>query len=162
MVKTRDEVAVLIAMESLVIPRVGLAIKSASASSAGSVDGKVLKLDLSASTETSGKPQLNFSNRINSRTDWSKIDETRCKITNERCYLAVNQRLSDPKVNIRHMLLGQNKSSWSSSRVPLLAYSFSTWAHTTATHDWTAVARHHVTNVWRRQETITEGPKHFK
>ena len=94
--------ALLTAMEIFVVPRVVLAMKSANASSGRSLDGEVLKHDLSASTEKFGPPQLNSSSGINSLTHLSRIDETRCYINNEGGRLAVNEKNSERQAYTHH------------------------------------------------------------
>ena len=72
-VETKVQDAVLTAIESLVIPRVELTMKSANASSGRSPDGNLLEpdqMDFSGNVEGL---QLTASSRINSHTDLKKL-----------------------------------------------------------------------------------------
>ena len=80
-VETRIQDAVLTAIESLVIPSVELAMKSASAFSGQSLDGNVLKLDQRDFSGNVQGLQMTASSRLNSHTDLNKIDETRGNYT---------------------------------------------------------------------------------
>ena len=96
--------AVLTAMQSLMIHRKGVAMKSANASSARSLDGNVLEPDQREFLGTVDERQFNTSTRINSHTDLSIIDETRGNITVEGVDLAVNKRNSVRQTHTHHMV----------------------------------------------------------
>ena len=77
MVKTRKHDAVLTVIESLLIPRAELAMKSVNASSRRSVDSVVLDPDRSDFLRIVESLLTTASSRINSNTDLKSIDETR-------------------------------------------------------------------------------------
>ena len=86
----RVQDAMLTAMESLVIPRVEMAIKSADASSCWYVDSVVeIFLDFLGNIEGL---EMITSSKINSNTGLNKVDETHGNITAEEGDLLVNER----------------------------------------------------------------------
>ena len=90
-VETRVEDAVLTAIENLVIPRVELAVKSATAPSERSVDGNVLEPDQRDFLGHTEGLRMTASKRTYSHTDLNRIDETRGNITVEEGDLLVNK-----------------------------------------------------------------------
>ena len=100
--ESRIQDTVLTAIESLVTPRVELAMKSTKESSGRCVDGNVLEPD---HRDFSGKIEglkKAASSRINSHTDSNKIDETRGYITVEEGYLLVNDKNIDRQTHTHH------------------------------------------------------------
>ena len=101
-VENRVQDAVLNAVESLVVSRVELALKSANASSGRSVDGNVLEpdqRDLSGNIESL---QMTDSSRINSHRDLIKVDETPGNSAIEVGDLLVNERNIDRQTHTHH------------------------------------------------------------
>ena len=104
-VETKAQNAVLTVIENLVLPRVELAMKSVNASSGHRVGGAVLDpdgVDFSGNIEGL---QLTTSNRINSHTDWNRIDETRGNTIVEEGDLSVNWRNIDRQTHTHHSSL---------------------------------------------------------
>ena len=95
-VETRVQDAVLTAIEKLVIRRVELlAVKSTDALSGRSVDGNVLEPDQRDFLGNIDGRQMTASSRINSHTDFNRIDETRGSITVEEGDSLVNEKNID-------------------------------------------------------------------
>ena len=88
-VKTRVQDAVSTAIESLVILKVELAMKSANASSERNLNGNVLEPDHKDFPGNIDGLQMMASSRINSDT---KINETRGNITVEEANFFVNEK----------------------------------------------------------------------
>ena len=103
--------AVLTALENLVNPRLELATKSANAFSRRSVDGNVLEPDQRNFLGNIESLQRTSSNRINSRTDLNRIDETRGENTAEGGHLVVNERNIDRQTYTHH-IVQSNVESW--------------------------------------------------
>ena len=82
--KIRLKDAVLTAIESLIIPRVELAMKLVNASYGYGVDSVVLEPDQRDFSGNMEGFQMTASSRINSHTDIDRIDETRGNITVKR------------------------------------------------------------------------------
>ena len=95
-VETRVPDAVMSAIENLLVLRVELAVKSVNASS-GHLD--LDQRDFPGKIEGQ---QMTASSRMNSHTDWSRIDETRDKITIEGSDLLVNERNIDQQTHTHH------------------------------------------------------------
>ena len=91
-VETRVQDTVVTAVENLAISRVEWAIKSGNAPSGRSIDGNVLERDQREFLGKIEDLQMAVSNRINSRTDLNRIDQTRCNITVEEGDLLVNEK----------------------------------------------------------------------
>ena len=92
----------LAAIESLVIPRVELAMRSANASSGRSLDANVLEPDQGDFSGNIEGLQMTASSRINSRTDLNKIDETRGNSAVENGDLLVEERNIDRQTHTHH------------------------------------------------------------
>ena len=90
--KPRVQEALLTAMENIVIPRVELAIKPANASSGWQVDGNVLEPDHRDFPGNIEGLQMTASSRMNSRTHFNIIDDSRGNITIEEGYLLLNEK----------------------------------------------------------------------
>ena len=84
--------AVSTAIENSVPPRVELAMKSANVHSERSVDCNVLEHDQRYFLGKIEGLRMTASSRINSHTDLSRIDETRCNITVDKGDLLVNEK----------------------------------------------------------------------
>ena len=82
-VEKRVHDAVLTAIESLVIPRIELAMKSVNASSVSGVDSVVLDPDPREFSAYIEGLQFTTSSRINLHTDFNRIEETHGNITVE-------------------------------------------------------------------------------
>ena len=91
-VETRIQDTVLAAIKKLNIPRVELAMKSANASAARCVGGNVLEPGHRGFSGSVEGLQMTASSRIPSRTDFSKIHETRGVISIEEGDLLVNEK----------------------------------------------------------------------
>ena len=107
-VGTRVQDAVLTAIENMVLLRVEFAMKSFFASSGRSVDGNVLEPDQKDFSGYTEGLQTTASNRINSRTDLKRIDETGGNITVKEGDLLVNERNIERQTHTHH--IGQKHS----------------------------------------------------
>ena len=92
-VKTRAQDAVLTAVESLVIPKEELAMKSANPSPGQNLDGNMPEPDQRDFSGNIEGLQMTASNRVNSQTDLNKIDETRGISAVELGDLLVNEKI---------------------------------------------------------------------
>ena len=90
------------AKESLVIPRVELAMRSANASSGRSLDGNLLESDQRYFSGNVEEPQMTASGRISSHTPLSRSDEICHNTTVEGDDLAVNGKHFDQQTHIHH------------------------------------------------------------
>ena len=84
------------------IPRVELAMKSANASSGRSVDGNVMEPDRRDFSGQVEGLQINATSKIRSRTDSSRINETRGNITVEEGDLMVKEKNIDRQPQTHH------------------------------------------------------------
>ena len=103
-VETRDQDAVLTAIENLVIPKLELAMKSANALSERSVDCNVLEPDKRDFLGNIEGLRMTASSRINSLTDLNRIDETRDNMTVEKGDLLVNEKNIDWQTYAHHRM----------------------------------------------------------
>ena len=104
-VETRVKDAVLTAIEILVIPRVELAMKSANPHSEQSVLCNVLQLDQRDFLGNIKGLRITASSKMNSHTDFKRLDETRGKITVEEGDLLVNEWNIDRRTRAHHSSL---------------------------------------------------------
>ena len=101
-VETGVQVAVLTAIENLVIPRMELAVKSVNVPSERSVDGNVLEPDKKDNLGNTAGLRMTTSRGINSLTDINRIDETRGNITVEEGDLLSNEKNIDRQTYAHH------------------------------------------------------------
>ena len=101
-VETRVQDAVLTAIESLVILRIELAMKSANASSEPNLDGSVSEPDQRDFSGNIEGLQMTASSRINSYAYLNKIDETGGNSAVEVVELVVNEKNIDRQRQTHH------------------------------------------------------------
>ena len=101
-VETRVQDAAMTEKESLVIPRVELAMKSVNASYGQGVVSVVLDPDQGDFSVNIEGLQMTASSRINSPTDFNKIDVTRGNFTIEGGDLLFNERNIDRQTHTHH------------------------------------------------------------
>ena len=94
-VETRVQVAVLTAIDNLVIPRIELAMTSANMRSEESVDGNALEPDQRDFLGNIEGLRMTAFSRKNSHTDLNRIDDTRGNITVKEGDLLFNEKIID-------------------------------------------------------------------
>ena len=102
-VETGVQDAILTTIQSSMIPRVELSMKSANASSGRSVDGTVLEPDHRYFSRKIEGFQMTAASKINSHIDLKTVEETRGNITAEGGYLLVNEKRFDRQAHTHHI-----------------------------------------------------------